>query len=132
MGLHMPGLARRGVAVVRLRGVLTGVGTGRLTDLLRPVFACDPRLLVVDLGGLRGWNESGQRHLADIADYLTARNSQMVLTAAGAHLPCSELGVAALETFSDVPSALAAGKRTDRPGPLPPRGGIRAGPVPGA
>ena len=34
MGLHIPGLAHRGIAVVRLRGVLSEVSTGRLTAVL--------------------------------------------------------------------------------------------------
>ena len=61
MGLHIPRLARRGVAVVRLRGLLGEAGTGRLTSVLRQVFTTDPQLVIIDLGGLRGWDESGQR-----------------------------------------------------------------------
>ena len=49
MGLHIPGLAHRGVAVVRLRGVLSEAGAGRLTAVLRPIFATDPELVIIDL-----------------------------------------------------------------------------------
>ena len=60
MGLYLPGLARRGVAVLGLRGVLTEASAGRVTASLRRVFAADPDLLIVDLGGLRGWDDCGQ------------------------------------------------------------------------
>jgi hypothetical protein len=60
MGLYKPGLARRGIAVVRLRGVLTGASACRLTVPLRHAFTADPQLLVTDLAGLRGWDDCGR------------------------------------------------------------------------
>jgi hypothetical protein len=54
VGLYLPGLARRGVAVLRLRGVLGEASAGRLAESLRCAFASDPDLLVTDVGGLRG------------------------------------------------------------------------------
>ena len=119
MGLYLPGLARRGVAVVGLRGVLTEASACRLTASLCRVFAADPDLLIVDLGGLRGWNDSGQRQLADVAAYLAARGGQMVLNAMGAHLRRTEPRLAALQAFADVPAILAAGNAAPWPGRLP-------------
>jgi anti-anti-sigma regulatory factor len=119
MGLYLPGLARRGVAVLALRGVLTEAGAGRLTAPLRRVFAADPDLLIVDLGGLRGWDDCGQRLLADVAAYLAARGGQMVLSTMGAHLRRSEPRLAALQTFPDVPAILAAGNTAPPPGRRP-------------
>jgi anti-anti-sigma regulatory factor/anti-sigma regulatory factor (Ser/Thr protein kinase) len=115
MGLHIPGLAHRGIAVVRLRGVLSEVSTGRLTAVLRRIFATDPRLVIIDLGGLRSWDDSGQAHLADIAAYLADRGGQMVLSGMGAHLRRTEPRVTALAMYADVPAALAGGKAI--PGP---------------
>lgn len=115
MGLHIPGLAHRGIAVVRLRGVLTQIDTGRLNALRRRILATDPQLVIIDLGGLRSWDESGQAHLADIAAYLTDRGGRMVLSGVGAHLRRTDPRMAALEAYADVPSALAAGKTMPRP-----------------
>jgi anti-anti-sigma regulatory factor/anti-sigma regulatory factor (Ser/Thr protein kinase) len=128
MGLHIPGLAYRGVAVVRLRGVLSEVSTGRLTTVLRRIFATDPQLVIIDLGGLRSWDESGQAHLAGIAAYLADRGGQMVLSGMGAHLRRTEPRVTTLGTYADVPAALAAGKAI--PGPRRMR--RRRPPVPGS
>jgi anti-anti-sigma regulatory factor len=119
MGLYIPGLARRGIAVVTLRGVLTEASAGWLTVSLRRAFAADPQLLIADLGGLRGWDDSGQRQLADVAEYLSARGGQMALNAMGAHLRRTEPRQAALKVFADVPAALAAGNTTPWPGRLP-------------
>lgn len=68
MGLHSPRLAHRGVAVVRLRGVLSEAGAG-----LRQVFTTDPQLVIADLGGLRGRDESGPRLPAGIAGHPAAQ-----------------------------------------------------------
>jgi anti-anti-sigma regulatory factor len=86
VGLYIPGLARRGVAVLRLRGVLGEASACRLAASLRCAFAADPDLLITDVSGLRGWDDSGQRQLADVAAYLAARGGQMVLNVMGAHL----------------------------------------------
>jgi len=107
MGLDIPGLAQCGVAVVRPRGVLNEATIGRLSLALRHVFAADPRLVIIDAGGLQGWNHAGQRRLAEIAAYLTTRGGQMVLSAAGAHLRRTEPDLAALKVFADVPAILA-------------------------
>jgi anti-anti-sigma regulatory factor len=115
MGLHIPGLAHRGIAVVRLCGVLSEASAGRLTALLRPIFATDPELVIIDLGGLRSWNENGQAQLADVGAYLAERGGQMVLSGAGAHLRRTEARVTAFEMYADVPAALAAGKSIPRP-----------------
>jgi anti-anti-sigma regulatory factor len=132
MGLYMPGLARRGIAVVRLRGVLTGASACWLTVPLRHAFAADPQLLVADLAGLRGWDDCGQRQLADVATYLAARGGQMVLSAMGAHLRCTEPRLASMTVFADVPAVLATGNgatwpprlpRMRRRGPFRPGGG---------
>lgn len=114
MGLHIPGLAQRGIAVVRLRGVLSEAGADRLTAVLRRIFATDPELVIIDLGGLRSWTENGQAQLADIASYLAERGGQMVLTGAYAHLRRTEPRVIALAMYADVPAALAAGKAIPR------------------
>ena len=119
MGLYIPGLARRGVAVLRLRGVLGEASACRLAASLRCAFAADPDLLITDVGGLRGWDDSGQRQLADVAAYLAARGGQMVLNAMGAHLRRTEPRLAALEVFADVPAVLAAGNSAPWPGRLP-------------
>jgi anti-anti-sigma regulatory factor len=119
MGLYMPGLARRGIAVVRLRGILTGASACRLTVPLRHAFTADPQLLVTDLAGLRGWDDCGQRQLADVAAYLAARGGQMVLSAVGAHLKCTEPRLASLKVFADVPAVLAAGNGATWPRRLP-------------
>jgi anti-anti-sigma regulatory factor len=119
VGLYIPGLAHRGVAVMGLRGVLTDAGTCRLTASLRGVFATDPDLLIIDLGGLRGWDDSGQRQLAGAAGYLASRGSQMTLSAAGAHLKRTEPQLAALEMFADVPAVLAGGPAAGRLRRLP-------------
>jgi len=119
VGLYLPGLARRGVAVLRLRGVLGEASACRLAASLRCAFAADPDLLITDVGGLRGWDDSGQRQLADVAAYLAARGGQMVLNAMGAHLRRTEPRLAALQVFADVPAALAAGNAAPWPGRLP-------------
>jgi anti-anti-sigma regulatory factor/anti-sigma regulatory factor (Ser/Thr protein kinase) len=121
MGLHIPGLAHRGVAVVRLRGVLSEVSTGRLVAVLRRTFATDPQLVIIDLGGLRSWDESGQAHLADIAAYLADRGGRMVLSGVGAHLRRTHPRLTALATHADVPAALAAAKAIPRPRRMPQR-----------
>src|SRR6266566_2175241 len=108
MWLYMPRLARRGIAVVRLRGVLTGASACRLTVPLRHAFTADPQLLVTDLAGLRGWDDCGQSQLADVAAYLVARGGQMALSAVGARLQCTEPRLASLKVFADVPAVLAA------------------------
>src|SRR5258708_2496172 len=54
VGLYLPGLARRGVAVLRLRGVLGEASACRLAAALRCAFAADPDLLITDVGRLRG------------------------------------------------------------------------------
>ena len=100
---------------MRLRGVLSEVSTGRLTAVLRRIFATDPRLVIIDLGGLKSWDDSGQAHLADIAAYLADRGGQMVLSGVGAHLRRTEPRVTALAMYADVPTALAAGKAIPRP-----------------
>ena len=82
MGLYLPGLARRGVTVLRLRGVLGQASACRLAASLRCAFAADPDLLITDVSGLRDWDDSGQRQPADVAGCLTARGGQMVLNAA--------------------------------------------------
>jgi anti-anti-sigma factor len=127
MGLHIPHLAHHGVAVVRLRGVLDEAGAGRLTAELRQVFTTDPRLVIIDLGGLRGWDQSGQRHLAGIAAYLTARGGRMALCGVGGHLRCTESRLAALGAYADVPAALIARLM---PRPAPARMRRRRPPVP--
>jgi hypothetical protein len=119
VGLYLPGLARRGVAVLRLRGVLGEASACRLAASLRCAFAADPDLLITDVGGLRGWDDSGQRQLADVAAYLAARGGQMVLNAVGAHLRRTEPRLAALEVFADVPAVLAAVNPAPWPGRLP-------------
>jgi hypothetical protein len=119
VGLYIPGLARRGVAVLRLRGVLGEASACRLAASLRCAFAADPDLLITDVGGLRGWDDSGQRQLADVAAYLAARGGQMVLNALGAHLRRTEPRLAALEVFADVPAVLAARNAAPCPGRLP-------------
>lgn len=119
MGLYMPGLARRGIAVVRLRGVLTEASAGRLTVPLRHAFTADPQLLVTDLAGLRGWDDGGQRQLAGVAAYLAARGGQMVLSAVGTHLRCTEPRLASLKVFADVPAVLTAGNDASWPRRLP-------------
>ena len=119
MGLYLPGLARRGVAVLRLRGVLGEASACRLAASLRCAFAADPDLLITDVGGLRGWDDSGQRQLADVAAFLAARGGQMVLNAMGAHLRRTEPRLAALKVFADVTAALAAGNAASWPGRLP-------------
>jgi anti-anti-sigma factor len=108
MGLHIPRLAHRGVAVVRLRGVLSEANAGRLTAVLRQVFTTDPQLVITDLGGLRSWDVSGQRQLAGIAVHLAARGGRMVLCGVGGHLRCTESRLAALGVYPDVPAALIA------------------------
>ena len=119
MGLYLPGLARRGVAVLRLRGFLGEASACRLATSLRCAFAADPDLLITDVGGLRGWDDSGQRQLADVAAYLAARGGQMVLNAMGAHLRRTEPRLAAVEVFADVPAVLATGNSVPWPGRLP-------------
>jgi anti-sigma regulatory factor (Ser/Thr protein kinase) len=119
VGLYIPGLARRGVAVLRLRGVLGEASDCRLAASLRCAFAADPDLLITDVGGLRGWDDSGQRQLADVAGYLAARGGQMVLNAVGTHLRRTEPRLAALEVFADVPAVLAARDARPWPGRLP-------------
>jgi len=119
MGLYIPGLARRGIAVLRLRGVLTEASACRLAASLRCAFAADPQLLITDLGGLRGWDDSGQQQLAGAAGYLAARGGQMVLNAMGAHLRRTDPRLAALEVFADVPAVLAAGNAAPWPRRLP-------------
>jgi anti-sigma regulatory factor (Ser/Thr protein kinase) len=114
----MPGLARRGVAVLQLRGVLGDASACRLAASLRCAFAADPDLLITDVGGLRGWDDSGQRQLADVAAYLAARGGQMMLNAVGAHLRRTEPRLAALEVSADV-SAVLAGNSAPWPGRLP-------------
>jgi hypothetical protein len=49
-GLHIPGQVHRGIAVVRLRGVLTQIDTGRLNALRRRILAADPQLVITDPG----------------------------------------------------------------------------------
>jgi hypothetical protein len=119
MGLYIPGLARRGVAVLRLRGVLGEASTCRVAASLRCAFAADPDLLIADVSGLRGWDDIGQRQLADVAAYLAARGGQMALNAMGAHLRRTEPRLAALEVIADVPAVLAAGNAAPWPGRLP-------------
>jgi anti-sigma regulatory factor (Ser/Thr protein kinase)/anti-anti-sigma regulatory factor len=119
VGLYIPGLARRGVAVLRLRGVLGEASACRLAASLRCAFATDPDLLIADVSGLRGWDDSGQRQLADVAAYLAARGGQMALNAMGAHLRRTDPRLAALEVFADVPAVLAAGNAAPWPGRLP-------------
>lgn len=108
MGLHIPRLASRGVAVVRLRGVLGEASTGRLSTVLRQVFTTDPQLVIIDLSGLRGWDENGQRQLAGIAAHLAARGGRMVLCGVGAHLRPAMPRLTAFEVYADVPAALIA------------------------
>src|SRR5487761_1033589 len=103
VGLYIPGLARRGVAVLRLRGVLREASACRLAASLRCAFAADPDLLITDVGGLRAWDDSGQRQLA----------------AVGGSLRRTDPGLAALEVFAAVPAALATRDATPRPGRLP-------------
>jgi anti-anti-sigma regulatory factor len=83
MGLDIPGLARRGIAIVPLRGVLGEASALLLTGRLCRVFAADPHLLIIDLAGLRGWDETGQHQLAGVSAYLAARGGRMVLSAGG-------------------------------------------------
>lgn len=119
VGLYIPGLARRGVAVLRLRGVLGEASADRLSASLRCAFHADPDLLITDVSGLRGWDDSGQCQLADIAACLAARGGQMVLSAMGVHLRRTEPRLAALGVFADVPAVLAAVTGTPWPGRLP-------------
>ncbi len=119
MGLYLPGLARRGVTVLRLRGVLGQASACRLAASLRCAFAADPDLLITDVSGLRDWDDSGQRQPADVAGYLTARGGQMVLNAVGAHLRRTEPRLAAVKAFADVSAALAARDATPWRGRLP-------------
>ena len=119
MGLYLPGLARRGIAVVQLRGVLTEASGCRLAASLRWAFAADPQLLITDLGGLRGWDDTGQQQLAGAAGYLAARGGQMVLNALGTHLRRTDPRLAALQVFADVPAVLAAGNAAPWPQRLP-------------
>jgi anti-anti-sigma regulatory factor len=100
MGLHIPGLTQRGVVVVRLRGVLGEADSGRLTAVLRQAFTTDPQLVIIDLAGLTGWGENGQRQLAGIAVCLAARGGRMVLCGVGGHLRCTESRMAALGWFA--------------------------------
>jgi anti-anti-sigma regulatory factor len=131
MGLHIPGLADRGIAVVRLHGILSEVSADRLTALLRRIFAADPQLVIIDLGGLRSWDESGQAQLADIAAYLVDRGGQMVLSGVGAHLRRTDPRLTAIEMYADVPAALATGKVIPRQ-PRLRRMRRRRPPVPGS
>lgn len=110
--------------MVRLRGVLTEASACRLAASLRCAFAADPQLLITDLGGLRGWDDSGQRQLACAAEYLAARGGQMVLNAMGAHLRRTDPRLAALEVFADVPAILAAKDAAPCPGRQPGTAGL--------
>jgi hypothetical protein len=52
MGLYTPRLARRGLAVVRLRGISNEADSGRLTAVLRQLFVTDYGAAPTARGGL--------------------------------------------------------------------------------